>query len=118
MRRRAILVAVALCCFASAKSDAGYLSADGLAFWCESLSSTSKNVDEHQVDKAIQCLAYVNAVADALDGTAFCLPPKPDATRLVDIVNAYLDERPDLKDPKEPGSSVVIAALKEKFPCN
>jgi hypothetical protein len=67
------------------------------------------------------CFGYALGVLDTLvDQTkAFCVPQGPQGVKLqqvVDLVRLYLRTHPELRH--LPAAALVVAALKEKFPCN
>jgi Rap1a immunity proteins len=68
-----------------------------------------------------QCRGYVSGVADIIveKKTEACFTTDeagPKVNQLVDIVRAYLRDHPEKRNLS--ADTLVIAALKEKFPCN
>jgi hypothetical protein len=67
------------------------------------------------------CVGYVLGAGDAFHETTkpFCVPegPNPDSVlKMMEIVKLYLHDHPETRHLS--ASSLVAAALKEKFPCN
>jgi hypothetical protein len=62
------------------------------------------------------CLGYILGVQDALEGSSFCVPNGVTQGQLKDVVKLWLHDHPETRHLS--ASSLVAAALKEKFPCN
>ena len=64
------------------------------------------------------CFGYIMGVAGATDQKPgfFCLPKGASGKQIEDVVKLYLQNHPENRHYS--GSSTVIVALKEKFPCN
>jgi hypothetical protein len=62
------------------------------------------------------CGGYIGGVADALNGTSFCLSVGIVERQVEDVVKLYLRDHPEKRHFL--ASDPVTAALKEKFPCN
>jgi hypothetical protein len=62
------------------------------------------------------CVGYIWGVASALSGSSFCIPTEVQPNQLTDVVKGWLDGYPEVRH--HTASSLVAAALKEKFPCN
>ena len=58
----------------------------------------------------------LSGVADAFDGSSFCLTTTRVVKEVVDVVIVYLRDHPEQRN--HDASSLVTTALKEKFPCN
>jgi hypothetical protein len=84
----------------------------------EQCQSDDPQDSERWVKRSL-CLGYIAGVADALDGSSFCLGSGPTGVRVKqvdDVVYFYLRDHPEHRH--NDASSLVTAALKEKFPCN
>ena len=115
--RRAMLVAVALSCLAAAGDFAVGDFVDGNKLFEECQSGDDP--DSERWVKGSLCLGYIVGVADALDGSSFCLASGPTGVRakqVVDVVNLYVRDHPEQRH--HAASTLVTAALKEMFPCN
>jgi Rap1a immunity proteins len=63
------------------------------------------------------CFGYIIGVASALDGmSVICFSTEVRARQVEDVVKNYLKAHPEKRH--DAASALVIAALKEKFPCN
>ena len=119
--RRAMLVAVALlsCLAVGGEADAeGFFSGNEL--WDECRNP----------DKLVFCYGYIIGVTDALgmeqivlkevfhytEKPLFCFGTGVRAEQAVDVVTAYLRDHPESRNLSPP--TLVMDALKEKFPCN
>ena len=111
--RSAMVVALTLFCLALAEADATDIDGNILS--------------EHRKDFELgksnwfsgACGGYVLGARDAFDETTkpFCVPKGPNiAEQSVETVKRYLRDHPETRH--LPASSLVAAALKEKFPCN
>ena len=58
---------------------------------------------------------YVTGVADAREGSQFCLPPTATLGQVVDITLNHLRAFPEMRH--QAGSRLVVAALAKAFPC-
>jgi len=81
----------------------------------QAIAGTAKFYD------AGQCRGYVSGVADIIveKKTEACFTTDeagPKVNQLVDIARAYLRDHPEKRNLS--ADTLVIAALKEKFPCN
>ena len=101
--RRAILVAVGLCCLSQAAA-AGTYDGNLLHQACEGKSDTPL------------CDGYMLGIVDVLlKGRVFCPPPDVTPRQFIDIGKDYLRDHPERRH--YAAASLVISALKEKFPC-
>jgi hypothetical protein len=88
--------------------------------WCESWKPTTIPIDD-KLWAAGSCRGYVSGVVDALlesTGGA-CVPYGQTGVtinQLVEVVKLYLKEHPEKRH--LPASDLVIASMKDKFPCN
>jgi hypothetical protein len=106
--RRAILVAVALCCFVVGGADAYFENGNSLYGHCQK--------PRISVFGAL-CGGYVSGVLDALENLgASCVPGEATREQVTDVVTLYLRDHPEKRHLS--ASELVTAALKEKFPCN
>jgi hypothetical protein len=64
------------------------------------------------------CDGYISGVGSAFNEMQgfYCFPGGVKAGQVIDLVKLYLTEHPEKRN--YGASSLVIAALKEKFPCN
>ena len=112
--RRAILLAVVLCCFVASKAEADHFyTGNKLYEWCHELDwkPTALNVQATSY-----CEGYVMGAVDALNGRGFCISPGAVSRQVVEIVAQYLSQHPENR---HYGATVLVSqALKEKFPCN
>ena len=46
----------------------------------------------------------------------YCVPPKVENGQVIDVVKLYLRDHPESRDYSSP--TLIMLALKEKFPCN
>ena len=100
--RRAILVALGLCCLSQA---AGTYDGNLLHQACEGKSHTPL------------CDGYMLGIVDVLrKGRVFCPPPDVTPRQFIDIGKGYLRDHPERRH--YAAASLVISALKQKFPCN
>jgi hypothetical protein len=112
---RAMLIAAALSSLAVAGDFAAGDFVDGNKLFEECQSGDDP--DSERWVKGSLCLGYIVGVADALDGSSFCLAPNGvRAKQVVDVVNLYVRDHPEQRH--HDASSLVTIALKEKFPCN
>jgi hypothetical protein len=88
----------------------------------ERLADWKRNPSKDIVSAAVG-YGFVVGVADAIHGykeprTGFCYsrPDRVTTTELVDVVHAYLKERP--QSAQLSAWSIVAAALSEKYPCS
>jgi hypothetical protein len=104
--RRAILIAMALCCLSQqARAFRAFIGGNELYEWCKVRQSTPI------------CDTYVLGVLDArINDRIFCLSEGVDSRELTDLVTVFLSEHPDER--RHTAASLVLLALKEKFPCN
>ena len=107
--RRAILVAVALSFFVVGKTVAGYRDGNELLSDCE---GQARGAEDSQWGI---CLGYILGAYDALESTT-CVPDVVKASQLRDVVKIYLRNHPEERHHQ--ASSLVVAALKQAFPCN
>ena len=116
--RRTILVAATLSCIFAGRAEAQWTDGNALSESCEYWSRT---IESHSVNahKGGYCGGYVTGVADALDGSHFCVPGGPSGVQqgqMVDVVKLYLRDHPETRN--RGAANLIVAALKEKFPCN
>jgi hypothetical protein len=63
------------------------------------------------------CFGYIIGVAGAVDGKSFfCFSAGVKARQVEDVVKNFLKDHAEKRH--DAASSLVITALKEKFPCN
>ena len=104
--RRAILIAVALFCFIQqALAADAIVNGNKLNELCESSQESAV------------CLGYIIGAADAhVNDGSFCAPNDTIGGQMEDIVKRYLRVHPERRHFS--AASLVVSALKEKFPCN
>jgi hypothetical protein len=66
------------------------------------------------------CFGFVIGIADVmednpLDGRSACIPKEATIQQVTDVVVAFLENNPDIRD--FTGESLTVQALSEKFPC-
>jgi hypothetical protein len=66
------------------------------------------------------CFGFVIGIADVmednpLDGRSACIPKEATIQQVTDVVVAFLENNPDIRD--FTGESLAVQALSEKFPC-
>jgi Rap1a immunity proteins len=113
--RSTMMVALTLFCFAVAEANATYIDGDILFEQCKDYKPGTWKWFSGA------CVGYVLGAGDAFDETTkpFCVTegPNPDiVSEMVEIVKLYLRDHPETRHSS--ASSLVAAALKEKFPCN
>jgi hypothetical protein len=80
--------------------------------------------DEPGSVKDTFCISYVIGAAEALvalqqakqTGPEYCLPPHVQRRQVSDVVKLFLRDHPENR--QNTAVSLVMLALKEKFPCN
>ena len=101
------MLAVLLLGVTPAASD--FFTGNELHAFCDSSNPDEKNPSV--------CFGYIVGVASALDPMSiFCFSDGVKARQVEDIVKNYLKDNPEKRH--DAASSLVIAALKERFPCN
>jgi Rap1a immunity proteins len=111
---RAVLVAASLSSLVIAATTASAGFDDGNALFERCKTYTSDRATEPFNDGV--CAGYIVGATDALDrGSLLCLP---DVTKgqIIDVVILWLRDHPEKRHLG--ASSLIGAALKEKFPCN
>jgi len=121
--RRTLLIAVVLACFVAGKSDAApppgerVVIEKGNELFDQCKGFTSKKVPAADAWRFTYCQGYISGVADTLSGLkAICPPRKVNSHQYVGVVVDYLTAHPKLRN--SAAASLIIIALKEKFPCN
>ena len=71
--------------------------------------------DEYNTLEWRLCSGYITGVAEALPGQVFCLPATASVGQIRDTVKLWLKDHPEKRHLA--ASSLVVNALKEKFPC-
>lgn len=112
------LVFVALVSTAPSPAAAEFRSREVLLSECQADSG-----DPEYVNKRVACLAYISAVADAVNlqvqwgktAFRFCLPDGITVTTLRDDVVTYMLSNQKLEG--SPGSFNVLMALAARYPC-
>jgi hypothetical protein len=66
------------------------------------------------------CFGFVIGIADVmednpLDGRSACIPRDASIQQVIDVVTAFLENNPDIRD--FTAESLTVQALSEKFPC-
>jgi hypothetical protein len=84
---------------------------EGLEAWESSWDSL---LGDRTLDGGV-AFGFVVGVADALDGQAFCLPPKMSREGLEDVVLEHLQPLEGLEDRR--ASRLTVEALEAAFPC-
>src|SRR5262245_55049865 len=113
--RSTTMVALAFFCLAVAEANATYIDGNILFEHCKDFELIKTDWFSGA------CAGYVLGAEDAFDQTnkPFCVPEGPTgdiAEQLVETVTLYLRDHPETRHLS--ASSLVAAALKEKFPCN
>jgi hypothetical protein len=114
--RATIMVALAVFCLAAAGvANTTYIDGNILFEHC-------KDYEVGRSDDWFSgaCVGYVLGAEDAFDKTTkpFCVPEGPPAEiteQAVETVKLYLRDHPGTRH--LPASSLIVAALKERFPC-
>ena len=88
---------------------------NNLAESCEAWGGRASN-DAATNFKTGACVGYIWGLAGAGEGSAFCFPHGVQANQIVDVIKKWLQDHPELRH--YAASSLITAALKEKFPCN
>jgi hypothetical protein len=132
--RRAILIAVVLCCAGRAVAeeapDFGPFPTfkDGNELFSKCEGFRQQNVSSDEAMRFEYCHAYVTGVADSLAMfkavakskrfwvQAYCPPEGVDSDQVTSVVTNYLRDHP--KKRHLAAASLVTHALTEKFPCN
>ena len=105
--RRAILIAMVLCCVGAGGADAVGNGNELYEFCQKPDSSVMRGV----------CGGYVTGVSDALRASgSFCWPQGGTRGQVIDVVTIYLRDHPEKRHLL--AFDLVSAALMEKFPCN
>jgi hypothetical protein len=112
--RYAIAVAAILSCFLVSEANA-YVSGNELWGLCEAGGKGS-------VEEA-GCGMYVvgtvdtfRALHDSVQVTHYCIPDNVTNSQLIDVVKLYLRNHPENR--QDAGPTLIMIALKEKFPCS
>jgi hypothetical protein len=119
MKRYPLLVTVALpCLMVGGAATAAFFDGNKLFQECQGGDDPrqSEQGDPGKSTEWGECLGYILGVEDALDGTAFCLPDGVRSRQVRDIVTLWLQGHPETRHYE--AQSLVITALKEKFPCH
>jgi len=66
------------------------------------------------------CFGFVIGIADVmednpLDGRSACIPRDATIQQVTDVVIAFLENNPDIRD--FTGESLAVQALSERYPC-
>ena len=104
---RAALVFLVFSLWAAEALSAFY---DGNALFADCEKGDENNPTEWGI-----CMGYTIGLADAFDERMFCVPPNAKQGQVTDVVKLWLRDHPEKRH--SAGSSLVLNALKEKFPC-
>jgi Rap1a immunity proteins len=118
--RRAILVAVALSCFAClpAGQQAHAYFYDGNRLFNNCQEGDTPEATTRLISWGF-CTGYIMGAVDAVLGAGFhkvCIPNGVAQKQMRDVVTSWLDDHPEKRHLS--AEFLVIEALKEKFPCN
>jgi hypothetical protein len=83
--------------------------------WLDDYEAYQERREIRYMAKASQYVGYVTGVADAQDGTRFCLPGGVGAEQTAAQVAEYA--RQHAKSLPRHASETVVAALAEQYPC-
>ena len=115
-RRYAIAVAAMLSCLLLRESKADFTS--GNLLWDACAADEQK-----EPVKAIFCTSYILGAGETFQAlhlanqvTFYCVPPKVENGQVIDVVRLYLRDHPETRQRSAP--TLIMLALKEKFPCN
>jgi len=113
--RSTVMVALTSFCLAVGEANAAYIDGNILFEHCKDFESSKSDWFSGA------CAGYVLGARDTFDETTkpFCVPEGPYgdiAGQSVETVKLYLRDHPETRHLS--ASSLVAAALKEKFPCN
>lgn len=105
----------ALLLVSTSASAAFFLDSATLLEWLPDYDSYQERREIRYMAKASQYVGYVTGVADALDGTRFCLPGGAGAEQTAAKVAEYA--RQHAQSLPRHASETVVAALAEQYPC-
>jgi hypothetical protein len=116
MGRYAVAVSTILSCFLVSGAKADFTSGNTLWDACQA--------DEKQEPvKALFCNIYILGAGETFQVLQvanqvrfYCVPPKVENGQVMDVVKFYLRDHPERRQYSAP--TLVMLALKEKFPCN
>jgi hypothetical protein len=116
LRRYAIAVAAILSCLLVREAEAGFTSGNDLWDACQADETKDPM-------RATFCTAYIvgagetfQALHVANQATYYCIPDNVQNGQAIDVVKLYLRDHPETRQYSAP--TLVMLALKEKFPCN
>jgi Rap1a immunity proteins len=115
-RRYAIAVAGILSSLLIMEAKADFTSGNQLWDACAA--------DEHKEPvKAMFCTTYILGAGETFQVLQvanqvrfYCVPPKVENGQVIDVVKLYLRDHPESRQYSSP--TLIMIALREKFPCN
>lgn len=116
LRRYAIAVAAILSCLLVREAKADFTSGNQLWDACAA-------DEQKEPVKAIFCTTYILGAGETFQVLQvanqvrfYCVPPKVENGQVIDVVKLYLRDHPESRQYSSP--TLIMLALKEKFPCN
>ena len=115
LRRYAIAVGAILSCVLVREAKADFTSGNEL--WDACSADAQK-----EPEKAIFCTSYILGAGETFqvlqvaNQVSYCVPPKVENGQVIDVVKLYLKDHPESRQYSSP--TLIMLALKEKFPCN
>src|SRR6476620_2095156 len=116
LRRYAIAVAAILSCLSVREAKSDFTSGDQLWDACAA-------DEQKEPVKAIFCTTYILGAGETFQVLQvanqvrfYCVPPKVENGQVIDVVKLYLRDHPESRQYSSP--TLIMLALKEKFPCN
>jgi len=115
MKKFTMLIAIALLTQPLVTSAGSYSGAN-LNEWAQAYERTEAG-RESAVDyqSAAMLIGYVAGIADVGNQILFCAPDHSTVGQLVAVTTKYVKEHPEKWD--QAGATLVVAALREAFPC-
>jgi Rap1a immunity proteins len=113
--RHAIAVAAILSCFLVSEAKA-YVSGNELWVACEAAEGKGSVMDAACGMYVLGTVDTVRVLHDSKQITYYCIPDNVTNGQLVDVVKLYLRNHPENR--QYAGPTLIMMALKEKFPCN
>src|SRR5262249_18426698 len=114
VRRRFAITAI-LSCLLIGEAKADFTSGNQLWDACQE--------EEKDPVKGMFCNVYILGAGEAFQVLQvanqvrfYCVPPKVENGQVMDVVKLYLKDHPETRQYSAP--TLVMLALKEKFPCN
>jgi Rap1a immunity proteins len=133
--RHAVIFGLASSCLLLVMGPARPVFVDGKMLWEQCAVSREDAHDIKSITQILTCAQYILGVTDAqgelFDGNErsatrpqalanmpvlFCRSDDVSSGQMIDAVRTYLSDHPEVRPWGAP--SIIISALKEKFPCN